>query len=500
MTISNANRPTYRVLILIFLAAIVIKIPYITNPISDWHSWNQISTMAVAKHIAFDKPFALFPTKIDVFESFAPDSNITFAEFPVLPGIMAMAFGALGEVSEWPARLICIIFSAIGTVYFYRLAVEETDDLTGKIAIFIYIISPMVWYFHRTVMTDVVMVSFIIAGVYHFRWWLKAYKIRSLIFAIFFTAVAALAKAYALYIGIAYLLMLIEHEGWKKLFRPSNIFFAIGTLAPIILWLVYCQLQLDSGSSGKNLTVSNELIGPVSIWFKYEYWSSLLASVGDFTLTPINFLVFLYAWFNFKLLKNHKILIYWLVAVMFYFLFIRQGNMEHDYYQMPFSAPVILITAIGWNNLIVKYKDRIPNRYLKFVGAIIVILLILNASKYTHTKAKLNMSPVDLGKKLAELNLNKDRVLIVNSDTLQRNQAVFYSTALGWHTRKLPNIEEINEYHQNGVRWIGLNLSQGEVASTADMRKNYDRNFSQVWVQKSTNRYQKIRTLIIYRL
>ena len=500
MTLSKSNRPTYQIVVFIFLAAIILKIPYITNPISDWHSWNQISTMAVAKHIAFDEPRSLFPTKSDIFESFKPDSNISYAEFPVLSGIIALAFSALGGVVEWPARLICIVFSAIGTVYFYKLVLEETDEKTSKIAVFIYLISPMVWYFHRTVMTDVVMVSFVIAGLYHFRWWLKEYKISSFIFATFFTAVAALAKAYALYIGIAYLLMLIDHKGWKKLICPSNIIFAIGTLAPITVWLAYCQLQIGAGSAGRNLTVSNELIGPVSIWFRYTYWSSLLASVGDFTLTPINFLVFLYAWFNFKLLKNCRISLYWLASVMFYFLFIRQGNMEHDYYQMPFSAPVILITAIGWKNLITNYKDRIPKRYFNIVGAVIVILLVLNASKYVHTKAKLNMSPVVLGQKLAELNLDKDRVLIVDSENLQRNQAVFYSTALGWHTRGIPNIEDINQYYQNGVRWVGLNLSQDELASTSETRRDYDQKFSQVWANKSTNRYQKIKTLIIYRL
>ncbi len=40
---------------MVIFASVILKLPYLNNPISDWHSWNQISTMATtARYIAQD--------------------------------------------------------------------------------------------------------------------------------------------------------------------------------------------------------------------------------------------------------------------------------------------------------------------------------------------------------------------------------------------------------------------------------------------------------------
>ncbi len=488
-------------LLLIGILAILLKLPYIANPISDWHSWNQISTMANARYIAQEGVSAFFHPQVDVFESFETGSNQSFAELPIISGLIAIGFTITRSEPEWLARLICILFSVLGSIYFYLLVLEETNSATARIAIAFYLISPMVWYFHRTIMTDVIMVNFIIAGVYHFRFWVQQQSTSSLVFTIFYTALAALSKAYALYIGIVYLLLLIEYQGWKKLIRKSNVFLLLGTIVPIATWILYCNTQIAAGSAGRNLTAASELLGPISIWFNKKYWLSLLSSVGDFTLLTIGFLFFIYTFIrHFSELKKTKIAIYWLCSVMFYFLFVRQGNMVHDYYKMSFAAPVIFITAIGLREWLKWLHNKLPKIKYRICFIALWLILIMVAGKYTYTKASLDMSPVILGKKIKEYNRNNNYILVIDPDSLQRNQAVYYSGSKGWQNDQLPDLNTIEQYKKHGVEYLGINYLSQKLPSKKQQIIQYDLNYKKLWEGKSSDRYKHPKTLLIYKL
>lgn len=489
------------VLLVIVLASILLKLPYVNNPISDWHSWNQISTMATARYIVQEGVDAILHTRVDLFESFQDRSNATFAEFPLLSGLIAIGFAIVHAEPEWLARLICILFSALGSVYFFLLVAEETNEKTACIATALYLIAPMVWYFHRTVMTDVVMVNFVTAALYHFRYWARYQKYSSFLFAVFFTAFAALAKAYALYIGIAFLLLLLEYQGWRKLLRLSNFIFFIGSVAPIAIWIWHCSAGVSAGSSGSNLTASAELIGPISIWFSLDYWKTLASSVGDFTLLPIGSVFFLYTLLRCrKDLRKTRVAIYWLAAVLFYFLFVRQGNSEHDYYQMPFAAPVVFIAAIGWHRWFGWLKMRISPKHYAACVACLSILMILNAAKYTYSKARIDPSPVSLGEKLAEINMEKNHVLIVDPDRLQRNQALYYAKSHGWHIRHLPNREELQTYKNYGCSYLGINYKSDRLKDEQAIIAEYRPHLKKIWESYSIDRYRNRKTLLIYKL
>ena len=71
------------------------------------------------------------------------------------------------------SRLISILISTIGVLYFYLLVRDTTGQQIAIYAAMFYLISPMNWYFHRTMMTDVLMVSFVIGGLYHYYHWIN---------------------------------------------------------------------------------------------------------------------------------------------------------------------------------------------------------------------------------------------------------------------------------------------------------------------------------------
>ena len=489
------------ILLAIVLLSIGLKLPYINNPVSDWHSWNQISTLATARYIVRDGIYAVFHTKVDLFESFESGSSNTLAEFPLLSGLIAIGFIIADSEPEWLARLICILFSALGSVYFYLLVAEESNERVAHIATALYLIAPIVWYFHRTVMTDVVMVNFVTAALYHYRHWVCAQRYGSFFLSVFFTAFAALAKAYALYVGIAFLLLFIEYRGWKKLVCISNVVFLIGTVAPIAGWIWHCSTRITEGNVGANLTVSTELIGPVSIWFSSRYWRTIASSVGDFTLLPIGSLLFLYALLRCRnRLGESRTALYWLASVLFYFLLVREGNAEHDYYQMPFAAPVIWIAAIGWDQWFGWVKTKLSPK--KYMGSIICIsfLMVLNASKYVYTKSRIDPSPVSLGNKLSEINPTRNNVLIVDPDGLQRNQALYYAKSHGWHIRHLPTLKEMKAYGSRGSRYLGINFRSDRLKEKQPMIAKYDVNFRKIWESFSVDRYRNRKTLLIYEM
>ena len=489
------------IIIFIVLSNIVLKLPFINNPISDWHSWNQVTTVATARYIVEDGWASLFNAKVDLFESFKEDSNATFAEFPILSGLIALGFMITGDEYEWAARLISILISTIGVLYFYLLVRDTAGQQVAIYAAMFYLISPMNWYFHRTIMTDVLMVSFVIGGLYHYYHWINNQKWADFIISAFFTIIASLSKAYALYIGIVYLCLLLENHGWRKLFNGKNILYGFLTLTPIISWIYYCFYQMSKMNSGNNLMTDAGLLGPISIWFELDYWSSLLSSVGDFTLSAFGFLIFIYTFTrHFSKLKESKIALYWLGAVFFYFLFVREGNREHDYYQMPFAAPVLFITAIGINQLFIQIKNGYKPKSCQIFTVLFWSLLIIVSGKYSYTKARLDMSPVVLGKKMKELNQGRDYVLVIDPDSLQRNQAVYYAKSKGWHIRKLPELKTIQEYKAHGVRYMGINYKSNALQNAAPHLALYERNFKKAWQGSSKDRYKKPKTLFIFKL
>lgn len=243
------------------------------------------------------------------------------------------------------------------------------------------------------------------------------------------------------------------------------------------------------------------LLGPFSIWVNKVYWLSLLASVGDFTLLVLGFLIVIYTFIrHFKKLIKVKIVLYWLVSVMFYFLFVRGGNMEHDYYQMPFAAPVIFIAAIGFKQWFYWLGKKLTKPYYRLCISTIWILLFIVASKYTYTKASLDMSPVLLGSKIKEFNQNHKYVLIVDPDSLQRNQAVYYSGAKGWHIRNLPGLKALEKYKNHGAEYIGINYRTSSVQSQEKLFLKYNTNLKKIWEGKSKDRYRQAKTLLIYKM
>ncbi|MBU3915940.1 glycosyltransferase family 39 protein [bacterium] len=495
----NINSKTFFILGIACLS-ILLKLPFIDAPISDWHSWNQVSTVSNARYIYNEGIDAFWHPKEDLFESVNSQTNSVFAEFPILAGAIAIGYSIVGEEAEWIARLICILFSLIGTIYFYLLVTDETNDHIGRIATTMYILSPMVWYFHRTIMTDVPMVSFVIAGLYHFNGWIKNNSYKHLILATLFTALAALFKAYALYVGIIYLLLIIDLKGVKSLFKPAHLFLAIGSLLPIGLWMFFCLSQIQQGSTGVNLTVNSELLGSLDIWFKQAYWARLLSSIGDFTLMPIGLPGFIAALILFKRIKQHRMILYWLGAVLFYFLFVRQGNREHDYYQMPFTAPIVFFSSIGWYYWGKSWISKLSTKQIKWVIAGITCLMVLNGGKYSYTKARQDPSPVVLGKKLDSINRLRERVLIIDPDTLQRNQALYYANVHGWQIRHLPSIAEIDQYMTNGVRWIGVSYPEQSFIKQSSYFDSLENEYKYVWTEVSHDRYDRKKVLRIYYL
>ena len=89
----NINK-NISIIIFIVLSNIVLKLPFINNPISDWHSWNQVTTVATARYIVEDGWTSLFNAKVDLFESFKDDSNATFAAATTrIPAILMVWIG-----------------------------------------------------------------------------------------------------------------------------------------------------------------------------------------------------------------------------------------------------------------------------------------------------------------------------------------------------------------------------------------------------------------------
>lgn len=490
----------YKHIFIIALLAVLLKLPFITNPISDWQSWNQVTTMANAKYIYQEGWDAFWNPKVDVFETPSIESNRAAAEMPLLPGVIALFYHLSGENSESAGRLAAILFSVIGTIYFYLLVLETTNSRIALLAVGMYLIAPMVWYFHRTVMTDVPMVAFVTAGLYHFRRWIETEAFKQILLSMLFTSLAALFKAYALYIGIAYLLMILDAWGWKKLLRPQHLLLVVVAWLPLILWMWHGAQTVQDGVTGNNLTSKTELLGPISLWWNPQYWIRLQITLTELILFRFGILGFFAAFFYWREVRKVRVLVFWLLSVLFYFLFVRDGNLVHDYYKMPLTEPVIFLAAIGWYHWVASWKHHLSAKKIKIILGVIIALSIADGAEFSRYKTNIDPSPVELGRKLFELNKGKKYVIIYDADGLQRNQALFYSGTQGWHFKQFLSLEKVEEYKANGAAFVGIILKKKELKSNADSLAEYDRKFERVWEHITSGRYDEEKHILIYRI
>jgi len=462
-----------------FLAALaastLAKLYHLTGPATDWHSWNQITTLAQARYL-YDNNFAeiLIP-RVHLFTSLEPDSNIVFGEAPVIHTLIALGYFLIGGEAEWVGRLINIVISGAGAVYLYRLVEKSLSPAGVFTAMMVYLFSPMNLFFHRSVITDVGMVSCTIAGLYYFSLWLETGRRGLGLAAGAAISLAALFKAYALFMGVPFLWLIVRRRGWRSVADPWHLLIAAVCVLPVAAWLYWGLAILPARIPGMlSIVSSGGLVGDPGLLLEPRFYQRILTILADFTLTPVFGALAVYgAWRAWGAQAGRQgpsapnrarvpdWLAGWLLGLLVYLVIVNKGNYVHDYYQLPFLPALAILGGLGFAALWEGNFLRLGMRRGRLVLLGLAGLSLLYAGLLSAGKHRRAGYIYDAGLAVKKAALPGERVLFHQMRGF--HQVLFYTGAEGW---KLPDEissrQELSEYYDRGARLIVLALSQAD--------------------------------------
>ncbi|MCB9477031.1 MAG: glycosyltransferase family 39 protein [Deltaproteobacteria bacterium] len=443
-------------LLIVTLFGITVRLSFLTAPIADRQSWNQCSTATVIRN--FDKHgFSLKP-EWDVLDPGPARPNIEAEEAPIYTGVSAQLYRAFGPSHAWP-RLLSILAMVVGGLYLFRLTARMYNASAAIFAVHFWHMTPYAWFFGRTIMSDPWMLACTIAAADYFHKFLEDDRGPDLAKAAVATSLAGLFKVFALHIGVLFALAILLRRG-AAVFKDWRLYaFAVVALAPPLGWIVYASRIGTLGNVTEGVGAS--VVGASHLWTQGgmlgdpAFWMRLQSRVLDRAMTPIvSALAFAVLVFPTARRKSAYAWM-WLASVMVYVVVMGGGNYEHNYYQLPFVAPMALLGGMGLERVTRRLESRFhPENVL----SVVLIAFLAVSYLYVRNEYRMDLSSVYAGKKAAQYTEPGDLLVVLDPGSTRKNQVLYHADRRGWHERRLTP-EKIEQYREWGADDVVICLS-----------------------------------------
>ena len=125
-------------LILIAVAALVVRLIGIDQPFSDPWSWRQSDVAAIARNF-FENGFHFTRPQIDWAGN---ERGYVGTEFPILPFAAGLVYRTVG-VQEWIGRIEGVLFFIAALPFFFGLVRRIFGEIVALWATFFYAFAPL---------------------------------------------------------------------------------------------------------------------------------------------------------------------------------------------------------------------------------------------------------------------------------------------------------------------------------------------------------------------
>ncbi|MEY2574710.1 MAG: hypothetical protein QOF80_197 [Verrucomicrobiota bacterium] len=416
--------------LLIVVAALVVRLIGIDQPFIDPWSWRQSDVAAIARNF-LENGFHFTRPQID----WAGDQpGYVGTEFPVLPFIAALIYRSAG-LQEWIGRIQGVLLFVAALPFFFGLVRRIFGEVVAVWAIFFYAFAPLSVVASRAFMPDVPSLSLAIIGLYFFLRWVEEDRFRWLVWSAILVSFALLIKLPTAIVGVPLFYLALrarkknEDGDWKiaaplggMFARWELWFFAVVALVPSALWYWHAHLIATQfypyhffGAGGFRI---------MSVGWYWELvrqtaFSSLTLAL--FALTLLGALVVPRG--------RHTRLFHWWLAAMVLFVFLAGYGNRHQWYQLPLVPIAALFAgcACAW------IASRLPvPRMLLGLGA---VLLVFSFTISSYFCVQPLYRPAAAGLRNLGLELNEattaNALIIAASDG---DPTIFYyAHRKGWH-------------------------------------------------------------------
>ncbi len=305
------------------------------------------------------------------------------SEFPSYAFLVSSLYKLFGLHEAW-GRLLTIL-SAMGcTIMVYLLAKRLFTQSVGFLSAIIFNLFPSSIFFGRAFMPDFLTLLVSLVGIYFMvSWFQTGSKTPWLISALSFSA------AFALKISFAHLLILIAGAFWLRyswhFFTKSSfwLFVLITILFPLAWYYHAHTLYRQTGLTFVIWEIGSDKWGNFQIWSDFEFYRTfLLTKLGLQNLTWAGLLLFPIGLFSLPRHESAKLIRWWLLSELAYFLVVAKGNLVHEYYQLPFLP----LAAIVLGNLLAGLlSSNKVNAGLRIVTALFLLMPLSSGYRVWHT-------------------------------------------------------------------------------------------------------------------
>jgi 4-amino-4-deoxy-L-arabinose transferase-like glycosyltransferase len=467
---------------LILIAAALMRLNHVDQPLTDVFSWRQSSTAMMAENFYRRNWNILYP---EVSWN-GPGPTYQGREFQTVSYLTALLYLVVGQ-QEWVGRVVAITFGTWGVFALYLLARRVWDEPRALASAAILAVMPGAVFVDRSFLPDPAMVALATTTLWLWVAYLQTGRRRYLVLTASIGMWAFASKLPALLIGLPGVYAAVAILGVRQLVRPRRL-LTFGVLATVVLvpvalyylWvreLARLYPPYHFAGSGNWVWVD----GPLAWWERGYYLDSItdnlrywLWTVPIIGLVAVGLLLpptrpevddpddrprapWLFHW--------------WLAGCAFYVLIGARELSENVWNLHIFNPPaaalagqaLILIGALGSREV-----GR-PASLARMAVVMAVVLVTSLGTLPTLYKPQHAQDSYELGLALREVSAPGDLVVTMASD-LGDPVAIYYSRRRGWifpradpgrWWNRLPaddseSIEQFEELRASGARWLGF--------------------------------------------
>ncbi|GAB4218990.1 MAG: hypothetical protein Fur009_2880 [Candidatus Microgenomates bacterium] len=394
----------YLILTFILFIALIFRLYKINTPLTDFHSWRQADTAAVARNFVRDGFDLLHPRYDDLSSNQSAvglenPNGWRMVEFPIYNAIFAFLYKSFPQLSlvVW-GRLTTIFFSLILISIIYYLAIKETNRIVAIISSFVYAIFPFFVFFSRVILPETTALSFSFISIFFlYLSFIKSTDQKNIkktknniktnyflyFLSIIFMSSSLLVKPTVIYYLFPVFIIFFVNFKYQLIKKPIFYLYFLAIFLPFILWRQYIKNYPEGIPPSDWLFTSvNTYEGLKNIFFRPAFFRWIF-------FERINNII-LGGYLTFFLLlgiltKPKKILLHSILISGFLYLFTFQGgNVQHEYYQTIILPAIALGVGLGVNTLIINHNIFIS----RFINLSIIIFLFLISFFFSYYKVK----------------------------------------------------------------------------------------------------------------
>jgi len=346
-------------LLLILLLGVLLRSQYLDLPMAEAHRWREITNADIARNF-YERSMNIFAPQVSWGGASQPYVGM---EFPLMHWIAALFYQAFGEHAVI-GRLVSMAFS-LGTIWAtFALGSWLFGVAAGRAAAFLMAISPSSVFFGRFFISDTPMVFYSVAAVLAWVVYLETRSRTACAAGTVCAALAFLVKIPALMILAPIAWAAWEERRWTALKDRGLMLGLIAAVAAAGLWYWHADaifhrtglsqaIWHPSGNYGPPIsTAAGPFIG-IYHWATVArlkdpaFYSDLLTRAWALHLTPGGFILGLFALLALWRWPRRRVVDVWLGVVLLFILVTAEGNIHHEFHQLPLLPPAALLFGLA---------------------------------------------------------------------------------------------------------------------------------------------------------